>query len=70
MTVYKNGSDVTSTTMPAGSHAVSGTNLTLKNLTALIGGELYMIDIVVAVDGVVDEWWQPVQALRETTGKT
>lgn len=70
VTVYKGGSDATSTTMPSGSHSVSGNNLTLKNLTALTGGELYMIDVVVSIDGVVDEFWLPVQALKKQTGKT
>ena len=70
VTVYKGGTDTSSTNMPSGSHSVSGTNLTLKSLTALVGGELYMIDVVVSVDGVVDEWWLPVQALKKQTGKT
>src|SRR4030042_2883803 len=70
VTVYKGTTDTSATNMPSGSHSVSGTNLTLKNLTTLIGGELYVVDVVVSVDGVVDEWWLPVQALKETTGKT
>ncbi len=69
VTAYKAGTDV-STTVLSGSNSVSGANLTLKTLGSLTGGELYMIDIVVAVDGVTDEWWLPVQALKKTTGKT
>jgi hypothetical protein len=70
VTVYKNGTDTSATNMPSGSHSVSGTNLTLKPLTALIGGELYIVDVIITVDGVPDEFWLPVQALKSTTGKT
>ena len=69
VTAYKNGTDVSSTVL-SGSNSVSETNLTLKALGSTTGGELYIIDIVVAVDGVTDEWWLPVQVLKEKTGKT
>jgi len=68
VTVYKNGTDVSSTVL-SGSNSVSGTNLTLKALGSLTGGESYIIDIVVSVDGVTDEWWLPVDCLKEKTGR-
>jgi len=47
--VYRNGTEVTSTVMPAGSASASGSVATLKPLTALVGGARY----VVAVSGTV-----------------
>ena len=67
--VYKNGTDVTSTAMPSGSHSASGKTLTLKPLTALLGGETYIIDILATIDSVVDEWFLEVKAVKKTTGR-
>jgi hypothetical protein len=67
--VYKNGADVTSTVMPSGSHSASGNVLTLKPLTALTGGETYLISIAATVDGVADQWFCEVKAVKTTTGK-
>lgn len=54
VTVYLNETDVTSTAMPAGSHAVNGTIITLKPLTALIGGETYVVRVLATCDGDTD----------------
>jgi hypothetical protein len=53
-TVYKDGSDVTATVMPAGSASVAGNVATLKPLTALIGGEEYVLALSVTADGDTD----------------
>lgn len=37
--------DVTATTMPAGSHSVSGAVITLKPLTALTAGQVYRVEV-------------------------
>jgi len=50
-TVYKNRADVTSTAMPSGSHSNSGDIVTLKPLTALVGGNRYIIDVEATVGG-------------------
>ena len=70
--VFKKGTttDIAGTVMPSGSHSISGNSLTMKNLTALTGGESYIIAIQITVDGVADEYFMEVQALKESTGKT
>ena len=53
VTVYRNGSDVTSTTMISGdSHVVSGNVLTMKKITAVAnhGGSRYVVVIQCTVD--------------------
>lgn len=50
-TVYKNRADVTSTNMPSGNHTVNGDVVTLKPLTALVGGNRYVIDVQATVGG-------------------
>lgn len=37
--------DVTSTTMPSGSHSVNGDVITLKALTALTAGQVYRVEV-------------------------
>lgn len=68
--VFKKGTttDIASTVMPSGSHSASGNTITLKPLTALTGGESYIISMTVSVDGVTDEWFMEVGALKEETG--
>jgi hypothetical protein len=70
--VYKKGTttDVAATVMPSGSHTASGNLLTMKNLTALTGGESYIISITITVDGVVDEFFMAVRCLKQETGQT
>jgi len=50
-TVYHNGTDETSTIMPSGSHSASGNVQTLKPITAMTGGEDYVIAVQATVDG-------------------
>ena len=50
-TVYHNGTDETSTIMPSGSHSASGNVQTLKPITAMVGGEDYVIAASATVDG-------------------
>ena len=50
-TVYHNGTDETSTIMPSGSHSASGNVQTLKPITAMTGGETYVIAASATVDG-------------------
>ena len=68
--VYKKGttSDVSGTVMPSGSHTVSGNSLTMKNLTSLTAGESYIVDIRITVDGIADEFFLEVKALRQELG--
>ena len=54
VTVYLEGEDVTSTAMPSGAHAVNGTIITLKPLTALKGKETYIVRVLATCDGDVD----------------
>jgi hypothetical protein len=49
--VYKNGTEVTSTIMPAGSATASGNTATLKPVTALTGGEYYVVAVTATCDG-------------------
>lgn len=52
ITVYRNGSDVTSTVMPSGSHTVSNNVLTMKALEpAGFGGDTLVVNIKVNADG-------------------
>ena len=69
--VYKKGTttDVASTVMPDGSHTASGNSLTMKVLKLLVGGEKYIISILIDVDGVVDEYFIEVWALKSETGQ-
>jgi len=66
---YKGGTTVTTTVFPSGSASASGNTITLAPLTALTGGEAYIISIVDAVDGVTDQWFLEVRAVSSTTGK-
>ena len=50
-TVYKNGTDVTSTVMPSGSHTASGQVITMKPVTALVAGSDYSIMLQATVGG-------------------
>lgn len=69
--VFKKGSstDGASTYMPSGSHTASGNILTMKPLTALVGGEKFIISILIDVDGQTDQFWLEVHALKAETGK-
>jgi len=69
--VFKEGStaDVAGTVMPSGSHSTTGNSLTMKPLTALTGGEWYILAIQITVDGVADEWFMRIGALKQETGK-
>ena len=49
--VYKNGTDVTATVMPTGSHTVSGQNITLKPLTLLTAGSDYAVIVNATIAG-------------------
>lgn len=51
---YKDGTDVSATVFPSGSITASGTTVTMKPLTALSGGEVYVIAITATVDGNTD----------------
>lgn len=68
-TVYMNEADVTSTVMPSGSATASGNTITLKPLTALTGGETYIVAIAATIDGVADQWFLEVRAIKSTTGR-
>jgi len=62
--IYRNGTEVTSTVMPSGSHTASGSVATLKPLTALVGGAKYVIDVTGTVGG--DVW---VKKIEMTVGR-
>ena len=66
---WKDGTDVSSTTL-SGSNTATGNTIALKTLGALIGGEVYILEVVAVVDGVTDTWWLPVTCLKAATGKT
>ena len=51
--VYRNGTAVTTTVMPAGSASASGNVATLKPLTALVGGARYEVVVSATVSGDV-----------------
>ena len=51
--VYRNGTNVTATVMPAGSASASGNVATLKPLTALVGGARYEVVVSATVSGDV-----------------
>lgn len=51
--VYKNKNDVTSTVMPSGSVTISGVTAALKPLTALAGGNNYVVAVTGTVGGEV-----------------
>ena len=69
--VYKRGTttDVEGTVMPGGSHTASGNQLTMKPLKLLVGGEKYIISITIDVDGITDEYFVEVYALKSETGQ-
>lgn len=50
--VYKNGSstDYASVVMPSGSHSASGTTVTLKPATAMVGGARYVFAVTATVE--------------------
>ena len=50
VTIYRAGTDVSSTNMPAGSHSASGNVATFKPLTALVANTVLILSIVCAVD--------------------
>ena len=62
--VYRNGTAVTSTVMPSGSHTASGSVATLKPLTALVGGAKYVIAVTGTVSG--DVW---IKKIEMTVGR-
>lgn len=68
--VYKDGSttDGASTYMPSGSHVVSGNRVTLKPLTALVGGEYFNVCMDITADGERDFRFFKVGALKQETG--
>ena len=68
--VYKKGTttDVAGTVMPAGSHTAAGNQLTMKPLKLLAGGEKYIVSITIDVDGITDEYFLEVYALKSETG--
>lgn len=45
-----NGSDVSSTLMPSGSHTASGNVQTLKPITAVTGGTTYVVNVTTTID--------------------
>lgn len=49
--IYKNGSDVTSTNM-TGTSSISGTIINLPTCISLVGGNTYIIACVFTADGV------------------
>jgi hypothetical protein len=51
---YKDSTDVSGTVFPAGSITASGATVTLKPLTGLLGGEVYVIAITATADGNLD----------------
>jgi hypothetical protein len=67
VTAYKDGTDVTSTVL-SGDQTLSGNRLTMKTLGSLTGGEKYTLSIVATVDGVADQWFLEVWAVKSTTG--
>ena len=69
--VYKLGTttNVASTVMPTGTHTASGNSITMKPLKLLTGGEKYIISITTDIDGVVDETFGEVWALKSETGR-
>ena len=67
--VYRGSTDVTSTVMPSGAHSTSNNVVTLKPLTALTGGDTYIIDITVTVTGDQTlQRWIRVRGIRNETG--
>ena len=69
--VYKKGTttDVAGTVMPDGAHVASGNLLVMKTLKLLTGGEKYIISISIDVDGITDEYFVEVWALKSETGQ-
>ena len=52
--VFKNKTDVTSTTMPSGSVGTpAGNSVTLKPLTAMVGTNRYVVEVTATVGGEV-----------------
>ena len=51
--VYRNTTDVSSTCMPSGSVSITGNTATLKPLTAMTGGNRYVVAVTGTVGGEV-----------------
>lgn len=66
ITVYKDGTDVTSTVMPSGSHTVAGNRMTMKPLTQLTYPGEYIVVMEVDVDGTDDAWKLKVRAQKKS----
>lgn len=49
--VYRRTTDVTSSVMPSGSTSASGNVATLKPVTAMVGGNDYVVAVTATVDG-------------------
>ena len=64
--VWKDGTDVTATVMPSGSHVLSGNRLTMKPLTDLEYPGDYIIAMFIDVDGVDDAWKLKIRAQEES----
>ena len=62
--VYRGRTPYTATVMPSGSHSASGAIVTLKPLTALVGGNRYVVAVTGTVSG--DVW---VKKLEVIVGK-
>jgi hypothetical protein len=67
VTAYKGTTDVSGTVL-SDNNTISGNALTLKKLGALTGGEEYVIEVVMTVDGITDTWWLPVVCLKAASG--
>ncbi len=55
---YKGTTDTTTTNLPAGSDARADNTCTLKPLTAMIGGETYVIAVTVTLDAQATQIWK------------
>ena len=68
--VYRNNADVTSTVMPAGDHSASNNVVVLKPITAINGGDTYMVDISVSAPGgdIVQRWIE-IKGIKNETGR-
>jgi len=68
--VYRNGSDVTSTVMPSGTHTTSNNVLTLKAIEPHgFGGDTLIINIKVDADGQDEVRFIKLLVASEETGK-
>lgn len=55
---YKGTTDTTTVNFPSGSDAQADNTCTLKPLTAMVGGETYVITITVTLDGQATQIWK------------